>query len=143
MRRSRSIYHSAIRRHGRILGPTVGALEAMHRMDNPPLTVPTVQPDVCDHSLTYCPNLGQGDTTRFCEYCGIEFDGYDTVKGAGYATMPMLTPERLQELHNLRTLVRNIHREFDGVQWSADTLDVVADYLRRAGFEIHEPIETE
>lgn len=107
MRRRHSIYASAERRHGRILGPTVGALEAMHRMDNP-WTPPTQPVDTCDHSLTYCPNLGQGDTTRFCEYCGLEYDGYDTIRGEGYATLPRVSLERLQELHNLRRLVHRI-----------------------------------
>ena len=102
-----SIYRRAELRHGRILGPTIGALEAMRRLEDP-WTPPTQPVDTCDHSLTYCPNLSQGDTTRFCEYCGLEYDGQDTIRGEGYATLPRLTLERLQELHNLRRLVHRI-----------------------------------
>ena len=39
----------------------------------------------------------------------------------------------------LASAARSIHREMDGTVWSPSTLEAIADHLRRAGFEIHEP----
>lgn len=37
--------------------------------------------------------------------------------------------------------LETIHASMDGKAWSPDTLETIADILRRAGFTIHEPHE--
>jgi hypothetical protein len=37
------------------------------------------------------------------------------------------------------TALRLIREELDGKQWSADTVDRIAEIMRRAGFKIEEP----
>ena len=48
-------------------------------------------------------------------------------------------PERTLDM--LRDTVAAIVAELDGVEWSPDTLNAIADHLRAAGWAIREPIE--
>lgn len=41
--------------------------------------------------------------------------------------------------HDLVRTLDTIHEVLDGRYWNADTLDEIADLLRRAGYEIRSP----
>ena len=40
---------------------------------------------------------------------------------------------------NDRGAMRRIQRTLDGTEWTCDTLDVIAEIMRAAGYEIREP----
>lgn len=70
---------------------------------------PKTNPADCQHTLSFCPNIEQGDMTRVCEDCGVGLDAsHQNITDAGVSGASNGFLKSLQEVHRLRRLVHHI-----------------------------------